>query len=76
MKTRKEKKKFKTLGTKLVHRGKVFHLKVVKKKAPDGRVFRHDIAFHPGSAVIIPVLKGGRFVLLEMLLEMFLFEAF
>ena len=34
-------------------------------RAPDGHEFNHQVIFHPGAAVIIPVLKPERFVLLK-----------
>src|SRR3989338_2623466 len=56
---------FKTLKTTPVYQGKIFALKQVRKKAPDNRIFQHDIIFHPGAAVIIPELPDGRLILLR-----------
>ncbi len=62
---RKRLGKFKTLSIKPIHRGRIFTLKSVHMRAFNGRKFRHDIMFHPGAAVVVPVLKGERFVLVK-----------
>ncbi|MBI4367914.1 MAG: NUDIX hydrolase [Candidatus Omnitrophica bacterium] len=56
---------FKTLGSSLIHRARLFDLRAVRMRAPDGRRFRHQIIHHPGAAVIIPMLPGNRFVLIR-----------
>ena len=62
---RKVASKFKILSKQLIHRGRVFKLKKVNLCAPDGRRFQHDVIYHPGAAVIVPVLKTGEFVLVR-----------
>jgi len=56
---------FKTLSSKLIYRARIFDLKGVSMKAPDGHKFRHEVIIHPGAAVIVPVLKGEKFVLIS-----------
>lgn len=56
---------FKTLSSKLIYRARIFDLKAVSMKAPDGHQFRHEVIVHPGAAVIIPILKGEQFVLVK-----------
>jgi ADP-ribose pyrophosphatase len=56
---------FKTLSSKLIYRARLFDLKAVSMKAPDGHSFRHEVIYHPGAAVIVPVLKGEKFVLVK-----------
>lgn len=64
-KKRKETDKFKLLGTRSIFRGRVFELKKVRMKAPDGHEFQHDVVFHPGAVVIVPLLNRNRFVLVK-----------
>ena len=53
------------MNSKLIYRARIFDLKGITMKAPDGHKFRHEVIFHPGAAVIIPVLSGGKFVLVK-----------
>lgn len=61
----RKKSEFKTIDSKLIYRGRVFDLKKIRKRAPDGKILEHDIIFHLGAAVIIPVLDDGRLVLVR-----------
>ena len=65
MKPARKSGRFKTLRTSLIHRTRLFDLRAVRMRAPDGRRFRHQIICHPGAAVIVPVLPGNRFVLVR-----------
>ena len=67
MKLQKSKSRpsFKKLASVSIYRARIFELKEVTMRAPDGHCFRHDVVFHPGAAVIVPVLKGNRFVLIK-----------
>lgn len=56
---------FKTLKVTDIHRSRIFTLRSVLMRAFNGRQFCHDIMFHPGAAVIVPVLSDGRFVLVK-----------
>lgn len=62
---RKTEGRFKTLSVKSIYRGRIFELNAVRMKAPDGHVFQHEVIFHPGAAVIVPVLDQERFVLVR-----------
>lgn len=56
---------FKKLKSRLIYRARIFELKSVRLRAPDGHEFQHDVVFHPGAAVIVPVLEPERFVLVK-----------
>ena len=56
---------FKKISEKRAYRARIFELKVLKMRAPDGHMFQHDIVFHPGAAVIVPLLKPDQFVLVR-----------
>ena len=56
---------FKKLAVKPIYRGRIFELNAVKMKAPDGHEFQHEVIFHPGAAVIVPILDRKRFVLVK-----------
>jgi ADP-ribose pyrophosphatase len=56
---------FKTLNSKLIYQARLFRLKAISMKAPDGHRFRHEIIEHPGAAVIIPITKDNEFVLVK-----------
>ncbi len=56
---------FKKIASNLIYRARIFELKAVTMSAPDGHRFRHEVIFHPGAAVIVPILKGERFVLIK-----------
>ena len=60
-----KKDNFKELARRLIYRAKIFNLNAVRMKAPGGHRFQHEIIVHPGAAVIIPILKDERFVLIR-----------
>jgi len=64
-KKNKLKSNFKKITTDLIYHATIFDLKKVTMRAPDGHLFRHEVVFHPGAAVIVPILKGSRFVLIK-----------
>ena len=49
----------------VVHVGRRIRVAVDTTTAPDGSVIRRDMIFHPGAVVILPLLVGGRVVLLR-----------
>ncbi len=56
---------FKQLGTKLIYKARLFDLKKVKTRRANGHEFIHDVLFHPGAAVIVPMLTPRDFVLIR-----------
>lgn len=56
---------FKRLAVKPIYRGRIFELNAVRMRAPSGHEFQHEVIFHPGAAVIVPILEGERFVLIK-----------
>lgn len=48
-----------------VHVGRKIRVAVDTSTAPDGSVVVRDMIFHPGAVVILPLLDGGRVVLLR-----------
>ena len=61
----KHKNSFKRLALNSIYQGRIFELKAIRLRAPDGHEFQHEVIFHPGAAVIVPVLEPERFVLLK-----------
>jgi ADP-ribose pyrophosphatase len=49
----------------VVHVGRRIRVAVDTTTAADGSVIRRDMIFHPGAVVILPLLDGGRVVLLR-----------
>ncbi len=56
---------FKRLGTKLIYKARLFDLKKVRTRRVNGHEFVHDVIFHPGAAVIVPMLSKKEFVLIR-----------
>ena len=56
---------FKQVSSKLIYKARLFDLKKVKMRRSNGHKFAHDVLFHPGAAVIVPVLPTGDFVLVR-----------
>lgn len=56
---------FRKLESHSVYRGRIFELKTVHLRAPNKRILKHDVVYHPGASVIVPVLASERFVLVE-----------
>lgn len=56
---------FKKISEDCIYQAQIFELKALKMRAPDGRKFQHEIVFHPGAAVIVPLLKPDQFVLVR-----------
>ena len=61
----KHRSAFKKLASDLIYRARIFELKAVRMRAPDGHEFKHEIIIHPGAAVIVPILKKDQFVLIK-----------
>jgi len=56
---------FKRLGTELIYKARLFELKKVKTRRANGHEFTHDVIFHPGAAVIVPMISPKEFVLIR-----------
>lgn len=56
---------FERLDAKLIRKTRLFELKQVTTQRSNGHQFVHDIIFHPGAAVIIPMLSRDEFVLIK-----------
>lgn len=65
MSQRHQKGMFKKISENRIYQAQIFELKALKMRAPDGRKFQHEIIFHPGAAVIVPLIKPDRFVLIR-----------
>ncbi|MBI4395055.1 MAG: NUDIX hydrolase [Candidatus Omnitrophica bacterium] len=65
MPTQKTRKSFVQISAKQIYQARLFKLIAVKMRAPDGHQFQHEIIFHPGAAVIIPLLGKDQFVLVR-----------
>ncbi|MBI4372951.1 MAG: NUDIX hydrolase [Candidatus Omnitrophica bacterium] len=61
----KRKGTFVQISEKQIYQARMFDLKAVKMRAPDGHEFQHEIIFHPGAAVVIPHLGSDQFVLIR-----------
>ena len=53
------------MSREIVHVGRRIRVAVDTTTAPDGRVIKRDMIFHPGAVVILPVLDAGNVVLLR-----------
>ncbi len=56
---------FKRLSTELIYKARLFELKKVQTRRANGHEFIHDVIFHPGAAVIVPMLSETKFVLIR-----------
>lgn len=56
---------FKRIGTKLIYKARLFDLKKVWVRRANGHEFAHDVIFHPGASVIVPMLSQSEFVLIR-----------
>ncbi len=56
---------FKRLSTQLIYKARLFELKKVNTRRANGHTFIHDVIFHPGAAVIVPMLSPKEFVLIR-----------
>ena len=56
---------FKRISTKLIYKARLFDLKKVRTRRANGHEFLHDVLFHPGAAVIVPLLSAKEFVLIR-----------
>ena len=56
---------YKTLSTKTIYSGRIFDLTQRTIRWPNGKDIQMDVIEHKGAAVIIPVTKDGRLVLVR-----------
>jgi ADP-ribose pyrophosphatase len=56
---------FKVLKSEVLHRGKVFNMKVDQIEYNSGNLAVREIAEHPGGAVIVPVTREGKIILVS-----------
>jgi ADP-ribose pyrophosphatase len=49
----------------VIHRGAKFDLELLEYRGSGGRAVRREIVRHPGAVVILPLLPGGRVVLIR-----------
>jgi ADP-ribose pyrophosphatase len=47
--------KFETIASQIVHKGKVFNLRLDQVRMPDGKQARFDIIDHPPAVTLVPV---------------------
>ncbi len=57
-------KEEKTIKSEQIYKGKVVQLRVDTVSVPDGRTKKREIVVHPGAAAIVPLMNGGKEVLL------------
>ncbi len=57
--------KAKILKSKMVYKGKVFGVRRDEVREPDGLRATREVITHPGSVVVLPVLKDGRIVMIR-----------
>lgn len=57
--------KTKILSSRVVYRGRVFDLRSELVLEPGGVKARRELACHPGSVVLLPILPDGRLVLVR-----------
>jgi ADP-ribose pyrophosphatase len=55
----------KVLSSEVLFQGRVFALKRERVAEPNGLIATREIVVHPGSVVVLPVLPGGRIVLIR-----------
>ncbi len=56
---------FKILKSEIKYRGKVFDHQVDEIQYNSGNIGIREIAVHPGGAVVIPIIKDGRIILVK-----------
>ena len=59
------KKPFSIQRRKIIYSGRIVQLEILELSGPDGRPIKRELIRHRGAAVVIPVLKGERFVLVS-----------
>jgi len=58
-------KKGKVLKSEMIYEGKVFGVRADEVEEPNGVKATRVVITHPGSVVVLPVLKGGRILMIE-----------
>ena len=58
-------KKAKTLSSEMIYAGKVFGVRKDEVEEPNGVRATRVVITHPGSVVVLPVLKDGRILMIE-----------
>ncbi len=56
---------YQVTDSKIIHKGKVFDLKIDTLKYDSGNEGIREVAIHNGGAVVVPVLNDGRIVLVK-----------
>ncbi|MCA1691056.1 MAG: NUDIX domain-containing protein [Acidimicrobiales bacterium] len=56
--------KFRKLGEHVVFKGSLIEVAQATFEGPDGKTFERDVVHHPGAVSVVPVIDGGRSVLL------------
>jgi ADP-ribose pyrophosphatase len=54
-----------TVQATTTHRGELFQVEVLNWVDERGRAIRREVVRHPGAVVVVPVLEGGRVVLIR-----------
>lgn len=62
---KKKKRSFRVLRHRPVYRGRAVELAVDRVRLPNGKVIEREIIFHPGSAVMIPLLGPDKVILIR-----------
>lgn len=57
--------KIRRIRSKTIYRGHAVRLTLDRYRAADGRSFQRETIRHPASVVILPVLEGGRIVMIR-----------
>jgi ADP-ribose pyrophosphatase len=55
----------KKIKTKWLFKGRLFQFATIELRAPSGRKFSHQVVYHPGAAVVLPLLDGERFAMVR-----------
>lgn len=61
----KERMNYKIVESNIIHKGKVFDLKVDKIKYDSGNDGIREVAVHNGGAVIVPILENGNIIMVK-----------
>ncbi|MBI3333318.1 MAG: NUDIX hydrolase [Candidatus Omnitrophica bacterium] len=57
--------RIRTVASKTLYRGRVVRLTLDRYRTPAGESFRRETVRHPASVVILPILEGGRVLLIR-----------
>lgn len=62
---RRRKTRFRRIGHRTIYKGRAVELAVDRVRFPDGREIEREIMYHPGSAVMIPLLSRESLILIR-----------